>query len=82
MYWTVPDPHLEIRGARSSRPLDKGGEGVAVSKKKISVLRASVWSKNKGGTGPLGPSPVSATAKESDAGANLLCPSQSDSGSL
>ena len=75
----MPDPHLEIRGARSSRPLDKGG---AVSKKKISVLRASVWSKNKGGTGPLGPSPVSATAKESDAGANLLCPSQSDSGSL
>ena len=77
----MPDPHLEIRGARSSRPLDKGGEG-GLQKKKNWVLRASVWSKNKGGTGPLGPSPVSATAKESDAGANLLCPSQSDSGSL
>ena len=75
----MPDPHLEIRGARSSRPLDKGGQS---PKKKISVLRASVWSKNKGETRPLGPSPVSATAKESDAGANLLCPSQSDSGSL
>ena len=79
----MPDPHLEIRGTRSSRPLDKGAGGRWQSpKKKISVLRASVWSKNKGGTGPLGPSPVSATAKESDAGANLLCPSQSDSGSL
>ena len=78
----MPDPHLEIRGARSSRPLDKGrGEG-GLQKKKNSVLRASVWSKNKGGTRPLGPSPVSATAKESDEGANLLCPSQSDSGSL
>ena len=79
----MPDPHLEIRGARSSRPLDKGGGGGGRSpKKKNSVLRASVWSKNKGGKGPLGPSPVSATAKESDTGANLLCPSQSDSGSL
>ena len=77
----MPDPHLEIRGARSSRPLDKGRRAVS-KKKKNSVLRASVWSKNKGGTGPLGPSPVSAIAKESDTGANLLCPSQSDSGSL
>ena len=77
----MPDPHLEIRGARSSRPLDKGGGGRS-PKKKNSVLRASVWSKNKGGAGPLVPSPVSATVKESDTGANLLCPSQSDSGSL
>ena len=28
----VPDPDLEIRGARSSRPLDKGGVGVGLQK--------------------------------------------------
>ena len=44
----VPNPGPEIRGGnRSSRPLDKGGR--AVSKEKISALRASVWFKNKGG---------------------------------
>ena len=65
----VPDPDLETRGARSSRPLDKrGGGGVgetAVSINFISALRASVWSKNKGGLGPPRalppPSPGSAT---------------------
>ena len=76
----MPDPHLEIRGTRSSRPLDKGGR--AVSKKKIRSFGPQFGLKIKGVTRPLGPSPVSATAKESDAGANLLCPSQSDSGSL
>ena len=41
----VPDPDLEIKGG--------GGVGVgAVSPKKFSALRASVWSKNKGGTSP------------------------------
>ena len=44
----MPDPDLEIRGA--------GGN---LKKKKSSALRASVWSKNKGGGAgrapPLGP---------------------------
>ena len=43
----VPDPDLDIRGARSSRPLDK--TGAPVSKKNFLALRASVWSKNKWG---------------------------------
>ena len=56
----VPDPDLETRGARSSRPLDKRGGGVgetAVSINFISALRASVWSKNKGASALPGPSP-------------------------
>ena len=48
------DPYLQIRGrGRSSRPRDKGGG-----------LRASVWSKNKGGGGLPGRSPGSATVKD------------------
>ena len=43
----VPEPDLEIRGGRSSRPLDKGG-GAQSPKKILSALRTSVWSKNKG----------------------------------
>ena len=43
----VPDPDLEIKGGRGE---GGGGVGVgAVSKKMFSALRASVWSKNKGG---------------------------------
>ena len=38
----------------TSRPLDRGGRGL--KKNFFSILRASVWSKNKGG-GPLGPLP-------------------------
>ena len=59
---TVPNPDLEISGGpRSSRPLDKTGEG---SPKRIfSVLRASVWSKNKDRS--PGPSPRSATVSSS-----------------
>ena len=54
-YITVPDPDLEMRGeGRSSRPLDKGE---AVSNKNVSVIRTSVWSKNKLGDGPLEPLP-------------------------
>jgi len=36
-YLTVPEPDLEVRGGegRSSRPLDKGGKGEAVSKNKF-----------------------------------------------
>ena len=42
----VPYPDLEIKGG--------GGVGVgAVSPKNFSALRASVWSKNKGGGPPL-----------------------------
>ena len=43
------------KGGRSSRPWDKGGPGL--KKKFFSALRASVWSKNKGGHGPPGPFP-------------------------
>ena len=59
----MPDPDLEIRGGgggwgESSRPLDKREEvGVGSPKNIFSALRASVWSKNKGG----GPSPRSTT---------------------
>ena len=45
-------------GGRLSRPLDKGVSGL---QKNFSALRASVWSKNKVGPAPLGPSPGSAT---------------------
>ena len=49
-FFSAPDPDLEIREARSSIPLDKGG---GESPNKIfSALRASVWSKNKGGWFP------------------------------
>ena len=54
MLFTVPDPDLEIRAPRSSRPLDKGERGL---QKTFSALRASVWSKNKGGPGPSGTLP-------------------------
>lgn len=55
---TVPNPGLDIRG-ESSRPLDKDGPRLKTpageaTPPKISVLWASVWSKNKeGGPGPL-----------------------------
>ena len=45
-YVPVPDPDLEIRGAQSSRPLDKGARS---PKKIFPALPASVWSKNKAG---------------------------------
>ena len=41
-----------LGGVRSSSPLDTGGP---VPPKKFSALRASVWSKNKGGGPPLDP---------------------------
>ena len=56
---TVADPDLQIRvgGGRSFRPWDKEG----AASKRFSALRASVWSKNKGGLSPPGPFPGSAT---------------------
>ena len=51
---SVPDPNLEIRGGgigRSSRPLDKGGG--AVFQKFFFGPSGLIWSKNKGGPGPL-----------------------------
>ena len=57
-YCAVADADLQIRGARSSRLWDKWEGG---SQKHFSGLRASVWSKNKGGPVPLGPSPGFAT---------------------
>ena len=64
---TVADSDLQIRGGAVIQTL-RYGEG-AVSKKKfrpppkkkISAVRTSVWSKNKGGLGPPDPSPGSAT---------------------
>ena len=57
------DPDLHIRWGRGGHPDPEiRGDG-AVSKKIFSALWASVWSKNKGGPGPPGPSPGSATAK-------------------
>ena len=48
---SVADPDLQIAGGgRSSRPWNKGGG--SVSKKFFSALRASFWSKNKGGGPP------------------------------
>ena len=46
-----PDPEIMGRGGGG------GGRGVPVSKTIFSALRASVWSNNKGGGGPPGPSP-------------------------
>ena len=57
----VADLDLQIsRGGGLLDPEIRDGGGVL--KKIVSSLRASVWSKNKGGLGPLGPSPGSATA--------------------
>ena len=47
--YSVPDPDPEIKGGRSSRPLDKGG---GVVWKNI-FLRASVLSNNNWGAGPF-----------------------------
>ena len=57
MFVTVSDPDFEIRGRRSYRPLDKG-RGDWSPQISFSALRASVWSKNRGGRGgPAGPLP-------------------------
>ena len=48
----VGDPDLQTRegGGGHTDPEKRGGGGLI---KKFSALRASVWSKNKGGPGPL-----------------------------
>ena len=55
-----------VQSSGGSRPSDKGGgtghphpeiRGARSPKKFFSVLRASFWSKNKGGPGPPGPLP-------------------------
>ena len=61
---SVVDPDLQIWGGegREGRHPDseiRGGPGL---KKNFLALWASFWSKNKGGAGPLGPSPGSTTA--------------------
>ena len=56
----MADPDLQIR--RGGHPSPEKGGGVGL-KKNFSALQASVWSKNKGGPGPLGPSLGSDTAK-------------------
>ena len=60
--YTVGDPDLQIRKGWGSGHSDpeirrEGGR----TKKKLSSLRASFWSKKKGGSGPPVPSPGSAT---------------------
>ena len=53
---------MSAQHSAGCRPLDKVGGGGGRSPKKIfSALRASVWSKNKGGEGGLSPSPGPAT---------------------
>ena len=55
----LANPDLQIRGGGHPDPEIKGGGGGDRSPKKFfSALRASVWSKHKGG----GPCPGSATA--------------------
>ena len=44
-----------------TRPSDKEGGGGQSQKEFFSALRASVWSKNKGGPSPQGPTPGSVT---------------------
>ena len=58
--YPVANPDLQIRGGGAViQTLREGGGG---SKTLFSALRASVWSKNKGGPGYPGPSHGSATA--------------------
>ena len=56
----MPDPDLEIRGARSSRPLDNGGGGGSLPKKFFRPFGSQFGLKI---SWDLGPSPGSATGK-------------------
>ena len=55
----------------NSRITEGGGGGGRSEKNFFSALRASVWSKNKGG--PPGPSPESATVSASPEKTTFLC---------
>ena len=55
---SVADPDLQIRGRGGGHPDPEIRERGPVSKIYFSALRASFWSKNKGGPGPF---PGSAT---------------------
>ena len=66
-YWSVAYPDLQIRGGggQGGHPDPEiRGEGGGLKKIFFSALWASVLSKNRG-PGSLGPSPASATGKES-----------------
>ena len=57
--WAVPDPDRKIRGgrgARSSRPFDKGG-GAASKKDFFRPFGLQFGLKIRGGAGPPGPLP-------------------------
>ena len=58
----MADPHLQIKGGGGSHPNSEIREGDRSQKQFFSALRASFWSKNKGGgAGPPAPFPGSAT---------------------
>ena len=62
----MPDPDLEISGGGEEGGGGKGGRGErggGLQKNFFFALWASVWSKNKVGPGPPGPSPGFATVK-------------------
>ena len=58
---TVADPDLQMKGGGGGGGHPDPEIRGAVSKKYISAFRASVWSKDRGGAGPHGPSPGSVT---------------------
>ena len=58
----MPDPDLEIRGRGGViQTLRQEGGGRSPKKSFLALLRASFWSKNKGGGAPQGASHRSAT---------------------
>ena len=58
---SVADPDPQIRGGGGHPDSEIRGGGGGFQKPFFSDLRASVWSRNKGGPGPPGPFPRSAT---------------------
>ena len=51
----MPDPDLEIRGGRGVIQTLRQGGGAVVSPPNFFTLRASFWSKNRGGPAPRVP---------------------------
>ena len=64
----MPDPDLEIRGRPSHQDPNMGGPPPQF----FSALQASVWSKNKRGSGAPSPFPRSATAVEEPYPSNIF----------